>query len=190
MTQIFFPLKTKMNCRPVSAKDIARRSFEQAYHIEDVLVKSLIEAANTGIHEQVMHGHLHYAFSVPPFIYGYPCYDAHYIVDRMRQAYAQQGFDVTGEHLSIRLAWDRDEPSLAAASPASPAIAAAAAFPRPMLPPSTTILSVPVPVPPLPTPAPPRPTPAPPRPPTAPPQPTLRTIVLQPLSSTTSRAKS
>ena len=181
-----------MNCRPVNAKEIARRSFEQAYHIEDVLAMSLVDAVNAGIQEQVSHGHLVYAFSIPPFIYGYPCYDAQYIARKVRDAYMQQGFHVHGERLDVRLSWDRDDPHACQTRPPPPPLPASAA-------PVLQITAQPPHPPPLlaavkraqprsPSPPPPSPSPSPSPPPPPPPRsptPVLRTITLDPLGFST-----
>ena len=172
-----------MNCRPVNAKEIARRSFEHAYRIEDVLAMSLVEAANAGIQEQVAHGHLAYAFSIPPFLYGYPCFDAAYVARKVRRAYRDQGFGVEGEGLDVRLQWGRDDET--EFSLQTPAAAPAAIAPPPP-PPSSS----PAPVLQLTAPPPPPSRPPPSRPPPPSAAPVMRTITLDPLTFPSSSSSS
>lgn len=105
-----------MDCRPVLAQDIAQSSFEQAYHIEDVLLRRLIRMANEGIREKVCHGKLQYCCRVPPFVFGYPRYDANYIATRLRESFMETGFQVDGDGLDVHLRWKRatgNNPTLA-----------------------------------------------------------------------------
>lgn len=92
---------------PVSADDIARRSYEQRYLIEDRVTASLVEVINEGIREQVSHGLLEYEFSVPHFIMGFPRFDVAYVGDRLRCMYREKGFVVTGKGASALLHWPK-----------------------------------------------------------------------------------
>jgi hypothetical protein len=79
---------------PVSADEIATRSYEQRYLIEEKIIMSLVETINQGIRDQVSHGLLEYEFSVPSFIYGFPKFDVDYVGAKLRQLYATKGFQV------------------------------------------------------------------------------------------------
>jgi hypothetical protein len=90
---------------PVSAEDIARRSYEQRYLIEDRIVYSLIEIINQGIQDQVLHGMLDYEFCIPSFIYGFPKFDVQYVGRKLRGLYAGRGFRVQGAGRWAKLEW-------------------------------------------------------------------------------------
>ena len=92
---------------PVSADEIARRSYEQRYLIEDRVIASLVEVINDGIREQVSHGLLEHDFSVPHFIMGFPRFDVEYVADRLRCMYREKGFVVTGQGASAILHWPK-----------------------------------------------------------------------------------
>lgn len=93
---------------PVSADDIARRSYEQRFLIEDRVIASLVEVINDGIREQVPHGLLEYDFSVPHFIMGFPRFDVEYVADRIRCMYREKGFVVTGQGARALLHWPKN----------------------------------------------------------------------------------
>lgn len=91
---------------PVSADEIARRSYEQRYLIEDRIVLSLVEIMNQGIRDQVAHAFLHYDYDVPAFIYGFPKFHVDYVAAKLRMLYTSKGFHVTGEGRTIRVTWE------------------------------------------------------------------------------------
>lgn len=93
--------------KPVSAREIAQRSSEHAFYIENLLCKNLIEVTNTGIREQVAHGKLHYECHVPTFVYGFPVFDTAYVARRLRDIYQTEGFRVAGDGTRLRIEWDR-----------------------------------------------------------------------------------
>lgn len=92
---------------PVNADDIARRSYEQRFLIEDRVIASLVDIINHGIRDQVAHGLLTYEFCVPSFVYGFPRFDVDYVANRLRDMYANKGFEVTGEGCRAILTWSQ-----------------------------------------------------------------------------------
>lgn len=96
---------------PVHADDIARRSYEQQFLIEDKVIASLVEIINQGIRDQVSHGMLEYEFHVPSFIYGFPRFGVEYVALRLREMYAARGFHVTGEGSRGVVAWTQQRPA-------------------------------------------------------------------------------
>lgn len=92
---------------PVSADEIARRSYEHRFLIEDRVIASLVEVINEGIRDQVSHGMLQYEFNVPCFIMGFPRFDIDYVADRLRCMYRDKGFVVTGHGPSAVIQWPK-----------------------------------------------------------------------------------
>lgn len=103
---------------PVSADDIARRSYEQRYLIEDRVIGSLVEVINEGIRDQVKHGMLEYEFNVPSFIMGFPRFNVPYVADRLRTMYRERGFVVKGEGAQGVLYWPK-KPAAATKKPSA-----------------------------------------------------------------------
>lgn len=95
---------------PVSADEIARRSYQQRFMIEDRVVLNFIEVINQGIRDQVNHGLCAYAFKVPSFIYGFPRFDETYVGDRLRKLYGDKGFAVHGRGPHVRIEWPASLP--------------------------------------------------------------------------------
>lgn len=90
---------------PVSAQEIARRSYEQRHLIEDMVISNLVETMNQGIKDQVLHGMLTYEFYVPCFILGFPKFDVDYVASTLKKMYHEKGFGVRGEGATIVLEW-------------------------------------------------------------------------------------
>lgn len=90
---------------PVCADEIAKKSYEQRFLIEDRVVMNFIEVVNQGIRDQVHHGLLAYEFHVPSFIYGFPKFNVDYVGERLRGLYEKRGFCVSGEGKRVRVEW-------------------------------------------------------------------------------------
>ena len=112
---------------PVNAHEIALRSYQRRFHIEDKVAASLVEVINQGIKDKVTHGLLEYEFHVPSFIYGFPCFNVVYVHEKLRQAYRKAGFKVLPTKHGTLLRWEATPPP----GKASSASASASAPPPP-----------------------------------------------------------
>lgn len=89
----------------IHASEIVRRRNEQKFLIEDKIVTGLIENINQKIREHANNGADRYTTHIPPYVYGFPKYDCHYVMDQLCQFYAQNGFHTTKEGRQISLDW-------------------------------------------------------------------------------------
>ena len=79
---------------PVQASEMANRAHRQRSQIEDKVALTLIEVINQGVRECASQGLFEYEFKVPAFIYGFPCFDTRYVLDKLSVAYREAGFHV------------------------------------------------------------------------------------------------
>lgn len=92
---------------PLNATEAAQRSYEQKYHVEDRLALSLANLINQGILERISQGALHYRFTVPSFVQGFPRYDVMYIANRLEGVYQQSGYMVDKDKACLTFKWHR-----------------------------------------------------------------------------------
>ena len=89
----------------LTIKEVHKRAHDHAYYVEDILIKHFLDSINAAVREQVNFGRSSYFCSIPPIVVGYPCYNEKYVANRVREAYMQSGFRVTGKELDIHLDW-------------------------------------------------------------------------------------